>query len=55
MSDSFATPWPIARQAPLSMGFLRQEYMELLAISVNVLTLFGDTWMNHESDCYVDI
>ena len=26
MSDSFATPWTIARQAPLSMGFSRQEY-----------------------------
>ena len=26
MSDSFATPWTIARQAPLSMGFPRQEY-----------------------------
>ena len=26
MSDSFATPWPVARQAPLSMGFPRQEY-----------------------------
>ena len=25
MSDS-VTPWPIAHQAPLSMGFLRQEY-----------------------------
>ena len=25
MSHSFATPWTIARQAPLSMGFLRQE------------------------------
>ena len=22
----FATPWTIALQAPLSMGFLRQEY-----------------------------
>ena len=22
----FATPWTVARQAPLSMGFLRQEY-----------------------------
>ena len=22
----FATPWTIARQAPLSMGFFRQEY-----------------------------
>ena len=26
MSDSFATPWTIAHQAPLSLGFPRQEY-----------------------------
>ena len=26
MSDSFATPWTVARQAPVSMGFPRQEY-----------------------------
>ena len=26
MSDSFGTPWTIAQQAPLSVGFLRQEY-----------------------------
>ena len=26
MSISFATPWTIARQAPWSMGFPRQEY-----------------------------
>ena len=26
MSDSFAIPWTVARQAPLSMGFPRQEY-----------------------------
>ena len=26
MSDSFVTPWTIACQAPLSMGFSRQEY-----------------------------
>ena len=26
VSNSFATPWTIARQASLSMGFLRQEY-----------------------------
>ena len=26
MSDSFVTPWTIAPQAPLSMGFSRQEY-----------------------------
>ena len=26
MSDSFATPWAITHQAPLSIGFSRQEY-----------------------------
>ena len=26
MSDSFVTPWTAARQAPLSVGFSRQEY-----------------------------
>ena len=26
MSDSFATLWTVAFQAPLSMGFPRQEY-----------------------------
>jgi len=26
MSNSFVTPWTIACQAPLSMGFLRKEY-----------------------------
>ena len=26
MSDSFVTSWTLARQAPLSMGFPRQEY-----------------------------
>ena len=26
MSDSFATPWTVAHQAPLSLGFPRQEY-----------------------------
>ena len=26
MSDSSVTPWTVARQAPLSMGFSRQEH-----------------------------
>ena len=26
VSDSFVTPWSVAHQAPLSMGFPRQEY-----------------------------
>ena len=28
----FATPWTVARQAPLSMGFPRQEYWSGLAL-----------------------
>ena len=30
MSDSFVTPWTKACQAPLSMGFPRQEYWSRL-------------------------
>ena len=26
MSDSYVTQWTVAHQAPLSMGFSRQEY-----------------------------
>ena len=29
---TFATPWTVARQAPLSMGFSRQEYWSGLPI-----------------------
>ena len=30
MPDSFVTPWTVAHQAPLSMGFPRQEYWNVL-------------------------
>ena len=30
MSDSFTTPWPVACQASLSMGFPRREYWSRL-------------------------
>ena len=30
MSDSFVTLWTTAHQAPMSMGFSRQEYWSLL-------------------------
>ena len=26
MSNSFVTPWPVAHQTPLSLGFPKQEY-----------------------------
>ena len=32
MSDSFVTPWTISHQAPLSMGFSRQEYWSGLSL-----------------------
>ena len=31
MSDSFAIPWTVACQAPLSLGFSRQEYFSELS------------------------
>ena len=33
MYNSFATPWAIARQAPVSMGFPRQGILEWVVIS----------------------
>ena len=32
MSSSFATPWTVALQAPLSMGFPKQEYWSGLPV-----------------------
>ena len=31
MSNSFATPWTVALQGPLSLGFSRQDYWSGLA------------------------
>ena len=33
LCDSFVTPWTAARQAPLSMGFPKQEYWSGLPFS----------------------
>ena len=33
MSDSFSTPWTLAHEAPLSIGFLRQEYWVAISSS----------------------
>ena len=42
MSDSFVTPRTVALQAPLSMGFLRQEYWsELRFLSLGDLSDLG--------------
>ena len=32
------TPWTVARQAPLSMGFIRQEYWSRLLLQGTFLT-----------------
>ena len=32
MSDSFSTPWTVAHQVPLSMGFTREEYWSGLSL-----------------------
>ena len=37
MSDSFLTPWTVAHQAPLSMGFHRQEYWSAISFVKNHL------------------
>ena len=42
MSDSFATPWTVACQAPLSMGFPRQEYLSgLLFLFQGIFQIHG--------------
>ena len=42
VSDSFATLWTVARQAPLSMRFPRQEYWK-----VKVPQSMLDSWRPH--------
>ena len=41
MSDSFATPWTVVCQGPVSMGFPRQEYWSGSLLSRSVLS---DSW-----------
>ena len=40
----FATPWTVAYQAPLSMGFSRQEYWEWVAISFSRRSSWPRDW-----------
>ena len=43
--DSFATSWTVARQAPLSMGFPRQEYWSIrVAISFSRGSSLTQAW-----------
>ena len=43
VSDSFATPWTVFRQAPLSIGFSRQEYWSGLPFLKFVFLMTGLT------------
>ena len=59
MSDSFVTPWTVACQAPLSMGFPRQEYRSGLPFpslgdlprEVNPRLLLGKQILYHRATC----
>jgi len=42
-SNSFATPWTVAHQAPWSMGFSRQEYWRGLSFPSPKTSLYGYT------------
>ena len=48
----FATPWTVAHQAPLSMGFSRQEYWRGLPFPSPVKVL-GEAYFPGGSDCKV--
>ena len=50
MSDSFVTPWTLAHQALLSMGFFQARILEWVAIyRFNYKNLFGDIWKVEKS------
>ena len=44
MWNSFAIPWTVARQVPLSLGFPRQEYPEWVAISFSRGSFWPRDW-----------
>ena len=49
VSDSFVTPWTVALQVSLSMGFSRQEYGSRLAFPSpgNHEVRIGCEWIQH--------
>ena len=51
MSDSFTTPWTVARQVPLSMGFPRQRYWNGLPFLLQGIFTF--TLMKNCSNEYI--
>ena len=48
--DSFATPWTVAHQAPLSMRFLRQEQRS--GLSFTAPGELSDPGMKHTSSAW---
>ena len=52
-SDSFATPWTVAHQAPWSMGFSRQEYWRGVIISFSkdfIIWIYNNLFNNLATD-----
>ena len=50
MSGSFVTPWPVAFQAPLSMGFPRQEYWSVVLFPSPLSKI---TYVKHIKECLI--
>ena len=50
----FATPWTVVHQAPVSMGFSRQEYWSVLPFPGGVKTWLQTCTRNHHQTAYVD-
>ena len=56
MSNSFMTPWTVAHQASLSMGFPRQEYWSGLPFPSPKFKLReANVWRNMKSTFYIQI
>ena len=61
MSDSFVTPWTVACQVPLSMGFSRQEYWSELPFTSpgDLPNLISPAWqvdslpMSHQGSLHI--
>ena len=51
--DSFVTTWTIACEAPLSMGFLRQEYCKMTVAKMGCHCLFQGDLLDQRSNLHL--
>ena len=49
--DSFVTTWTIACQAPLSMGFTRQEFCKMGVAKMGCHFLFQEDLLTRDRNC----